>query len=50
MGDEVILVVGLVVDLAEAFEKRLGRRVDLISEDGVKPRFRALIEKDLRYV
>lgn len=38
------------IDLAEELESALGRRVDLISKNGIKPRYYNSIEEDLIYV
>lgn len=38
------------VDLAIYLEQLLGLRVDLVSKKGVKPRYLAHIEPDLKYV
>lgn len=38
------------VDLAETIERRLGIKTDVVPADGVKPRYRAYIQKDLVYV
>ncbi len=38
------------IDLAEAIERRLGVKTDVVPADGVKPRYRAIIQKDLVYV
>ncbi len=38
------------INLAEAIEQRLGRAVDLVPEDGMRPRFRQAIKEDLSYV
>ena len=38
------------IDLAEEFEKSLGRRVDLVSKKGVKDRYLKSIESELIYV
>ena len=38
------------VDLAEAIENQLGVKTDVVPADGVKPRYRASIQKDLVYV
>lgn len=44
-------VIGLgFVDLADAIEARLGIKTDVVPADGVKPRYRAFIQKDLVYV
>ena len=44
-------VIGLgFVDLADAIEARLGVKTDVVPSDGVKPRYRAFIQKDLVYV
>ena len=37
------------IDLALELENLLGRKVDLVSKGGVKPRYMAVIEKDLEY-
>jgi len=37
-------------DLAEELESSLGRRVDLVSKNGIKPRYLKSIESDLVYV
>jgi uncharacterized protein len=38
------------IDLAEELEKILNRRVDLVSKNGVKPKYFEEIQKDLIYV
>ena len=38
------------VDLAELIEDRLGIPADVIPADGIKPRYREFIAKDLLYV
>lgn len=38
------------IDLAEELEAALGRKVDLISKNGIKPRYYNSIEEDLIYV
>ena len=38
------------IDLADELEKLLGRRVDLVSTAGVRPRYYQAIEPDIRYV
>ncbi len=38
------------LDLATYLEQLLGLRVDLVSKKGVKPRYLARIEPDLKYV
>lgn len=38
------------IDLAETIESRLGVKTDVVPADGVKPRYRAYIEKDMIYV
>ncbi|MFA5205171.1 MAG: nucleotidyltransferase family protein [Lentisphaeria bacterium] len=38
------------VELGDYLEAKLGRPVDLVSADAVKPRYRREIEKDLLYV
>lgn len=38
------------IDLAEELESALGRKVDLISKNGIKPRYFNSIEQDLIYV
>ena len=38
------------IDLAEELEKLLNMKVDLVSKNGVKPRYLKEIEKDLIYV
>ncbi len=38
------------IDLAEELEATLGRKVDLISKNGIKPTYFASIEPDLIYV
>jgi len=38
------------IDLAEELESALGRKVDLISKNGIKPRYFNSIEEDLIYV
>ncbi|QNL22230.1 nucleotidyltransferase family protein [Hyphobacterium sp. CCMP332] len=38
------------IDLAEELESELGRKVDLISKNGIKPRYFNSIEQDLIYV
>ena len=38
------------IDLAEELEKILGRKVDLVSRNGVKPKYFEEIQKDLIYV
>ena len=38
------------IELAEALEKALNLKVDLVSQNAVKPRFMKLIEKELIYV
>jgi hypothetical protein len=38
------------IDLADELEKLLGRRVDLVSKAGVRPRYYQAIEPDIRYV
>ena len=38
------------IDLAEELESTLGRKVDLISKNGIKPMYFNSIEKDLIYV
>lgn len=44
-------VIGLgFVDLADTIEARLGVKTDVVPSDGVKPRYRAFIQKDLVYV
>ena len=44
-------VIGLgFVDMADAIESRLGIKTDVVPSDGVKPRYRAFIQKDLVYV
>lgn len=44
-------IIGLgFVDMAEAIEARLGIKTDVVPADGVKPRYRAFIQKDLVYV
>lgn len=44
-------VIGLeFVDMADAIEARLGIKTDVVPEDGIKPRYRAFIRKDLVYV
>lgn len=37
-------------DLAEELESSLGQRVDLVSKNGIKPRYLKSIESDLVYV
>ena len=44
-------VIGLeFVDLADAIEARLGIKTDVVPADGMKPRYRDIIRKDLVYV
>lgn len=38
------------VDLAEQLESLLGQRVDLVSRQGVKPKYLERIKNDLQYV
>ncbi len=38
------------IDLAEELESALGRKVDLISKNGIKPRYLNSIQDDLIYV
>jgi len=38
------------IDLAEELEKILNRKVDLVSKNGVKPKYLLEIQKDLVYV
>ena len=38
------------IDLAEELEKILNRKVDLVSKNGIKPKYLEEIEKDLIYV
>lgn len=38
------------IDLAEELESALGEKVDLISKNGIKPRYLNSIEEDLIYV
>ena len=38
------------IDLAEELEKILNRKVDLVSQNGVKPKYLEEIKKDLIYV
>ena len=38
------------IDLAEELESALGKRVDLISKNGIKSRYYNSIEEDLIYV
>lgn len=38
------------IDLAEELESALGRKVDLVSKNGIKPRYYNSIEGDLIYV
>ena len=38
------------IDLAEELEKILNRRVDLVSKNGIKPKYLSEIQKDLVYV
>jgi predicted nucleotidyltransferase len=38
------------IDLAEELEKILNRKVDLVSKNGVKPKYFDEIQKDLIYV
>lgn len=38
------------IDLAEELESTLGKKVDLISKNGIKPRYYNSIEEDLIYV
>ena len=38
------------IELAEELEKILGRKVDLVSRNGVKPKYFEEIQKDLIYV
>jgi predicted nucleotidyltransferase len=38
------------IDFAEELEKALGMRVDLVSKNGVKPKYFEKIKKDLIYV
>ncbi|MFH1160268.1 MAG: nucleotidyltransferase family protein [bacterium] len=38
------------IDLAEELEKILNRKVDLVSKNGVKPKYLEEIQKDLVYV
>ncbi|MEI7983888.1 MAG: nucleotidyltransferase family protein [Bacteroidota bacterium] len=38
------------IDLAEELEKMLHRKVDLVSKNGVKPKYFEEIQKDLIYV
>jgi uncharacterized protein len=38
------------VDLADLIENRLGMTTDVIPADGIKPRYREFIAKDLLYV
>lgn len=38
------------IDLAEMIETALGRKVDLVSKNGIKPQYFSSIEKDLIYV
>ena len=38
------------IDLAEELEKMLNRKVDLVSKNGVKPKYFEEIQKDLIYV
>jgi len=44
-------VIGLgFVDMADAIEARLGVKTDVVPADGVKPRYRPFIQKDVVYV
>jgi len=44
-------VIGLgFVEMADAIEARLGIRTDVVPVDGVKPRYRDFIQKDVVYV
>ena len=38
------------VDLADTIEARLGVKTDVVPDDGVNPRYRAFIQKDVVYV
>ncbi|MDR0567325.1 MAG: hypothetical protein LBG47_09900 [Prevotellaceae bacterium] len=38
------------IDLADYLERRLHRKVDLVSRGGIKPRYYSEIEKDIVYV
>jgi hypothetical protein len=38
------------IDLAEELESALGRKVDLVSKNGIKPRYFKSIKEDLIYV
>jgi len=38
------------IDLAEELEKALGLKVDLVSRNGIKPKYFEAIQKDLIYV
>lgn len=38
------------IDLADLIENRLGIPTDVIPADGIKPRYREFIEKDILYV
>ena len=38
------------IDLAEYLEKLLGRKVDLVSRNGIKPRYYKEIEREILYV
>ena len=38
------------IDLAEELEQLLGRKVDLVSRGGIKPRYWEHIKDDIRYV
>ncbi|MCR9153439.1 MAG: nucleotidyltransferase family protein [Bacteroidetes bacterium] len=38
------------IDLAEELETSLGQKVDLVSKNGIKPRYLKSIESDLVYV
>jgi predicted nucleotidyltransferase len=45
---EVDPIIGLgFVDMADAIEARLGIKTDVVPADGVKPRYREFIQKDL---
>ena len=38
------------IDLADELEKILNRKVDLVSKNGIKPKYYEVIQKDLIYV
>ncbi len=38
------------IDLADFIEKKINRKVDLVSKNGIKPKYFHAIEKDIVYV